>query len=217
MNSLAALPTIRQCDSCRTLGHICRVCLLIQDFRAKQQAKQLADNVVPIRRSLFDIPLKAVERTKPERYTIGCERCGKRCNPNVDVIVGAICEGCWLPQERPTMQQSYELWTRRRVPQLQNKGETVTAKKTSEPKPTSQDLLADAELWLRRNSRYSVRKQDGYDLATLTAYARDPSGNKAQLQFSYKLDLTDEEKRKAAIISSAAKLAAFLEEFNAKL
>lgn len=104
-----------KCVRCGELGHRCRVCLLIDDFRYKQQAKIMPDNVVPIKR-MEDIPLRAVEKTKEEKYTILCQRCHKKRDPKEMIIVGAICEECWTEHERPTMLKEHRCWNKRFKP-----------------------------------------------------------------------------------------------------
>lgn len=103
----------RRCSSCIQLGHKCRVCLLIEDFRSKQPQPVVAEtNVIPIRR-FEDIPLRGVEKIKVEKYIIVCTRCKSKCDPSVDVIVGAVCSECWLPEERQSRMREHHLWNKK--------------------------------------------------------------------------------------------------------
>jgi len=98
------------CKSCIELGHRCKICSLIKDYRRKadlQERKKKYEH----QPKKEEVPLLAVERTKEGAYTLFCERCKKRKDPKVVHFVGAIGSCCWTKEEWPSMWQSYQKWS----------------------------------------------------------------------------------------------------------
>lgn len=119
-----APPAILRCGSCRHPKPRqifrrpdggwyteCQVCRLITDYRERQRQEQEKSNVVPFKR-LEDIPIRAKEQNRPEKYTIQCSRCGERRNPEVVAVVGTICQHCWRPDEVQAAWREHLHWNR---------------------------------------------------------------------------------------------------------
>lgn len=88
----------------------CKSCNLVKGYRTSAESVEASGSPDT---SIYDnVPLTCIEENKPEVYSIKCERCGKRHDPQVVPFFGAICRNCWKPGEVESMTKLHTQWSR---------------------------------------------------------------------------------------------------------
>jgi len=104
-----APPDEERCSSCYRLSQQCRTCELVDLYR-EQKADREAKESIPDYSMYDEIPITSIETTFFERYTLQCERCLTRKNPETTKFVGVVCGACVFDDEREWFEKRHAAW-----------------------------------------------------------------------------------------------------------